>query len=107
MAEVEQHLVPEAGVQQVEHGVLDAADVEVDTARMARSLRPHPVLLDRCVDEPVLVGGVEVAQLVPARPGPLRHDVQITSVALGSVAEVERDVSPLVDPAQRQIRLRR
>jgi hypothetical protein len=28
-AEVEKDLVPEAGVQQVEHGVLGAADVEV------------------------------------------------------------------------------
>ena len=32
VAEVEQHLVPEAGVQQVQHGVLDAADVQVDAA---------------------------------------------------------------------------
>ena len=37
VAEVEQHLVPEAGVQQVQHGVLDAADVEVDAARVVRA----------------------------------------------------------------------
>ncbi len=32
VAEVEQHLVPEARVQQVQHGVLHAADVQVDAA---------------------------------------------------------------------------
>ena len=46
MAEVEQHLVPEAGVQQVQHGVLDAADVQVDAAGIAGPLRSHPVALD-------------------------------------------------------------
>ena len=30
MAEVVEHLVPEAAVEQVEHRVLDAADIEVD-----------------------------------------------------------------------------
>jgi hypothetical protein len=32
VAEIEEHLVPEAGVEQVEHGVLGAADVEIDHA---------------------------------------------------------------------------
>ena len=81
VAEVVQHLVPEAGVEQVQHGVLDAADVEVDAAGVARRLRAHPVALDLGVDEAVLVGGVEVAQLVPARTGPLRHHVQLAPVA--------------------------
>jgi hypothetical protein len=33
VAEVVQHLVPEPRVQQVQHRVLDAADVQVDAAR--------------------------------------------------------------------------
>jgi hypothetical protein len=40
VAEVEQHLVPEAGVEQVQHGVLDAADVQVDPARMSGPCGP-------------------------------------------------------------------
>ena len=54
VAEVVQHLVPEAGVQQVQHGVLDAADVQVDAAGVVGphvGLRAHPVPLDRRVDE--------------------------------------------------------
>ena len=35
VAQVVQHLVPEAGVQQVQHGVLDTADVQVDAADVA------------------------------------------------------------------------
>jgi hypothetical protein len=82
VAQVEEHLVPEAGVEQVEHGVLDAADVEVDAAAVALVAGAHPVPLDLGVDEGVLVGGVEVAQLVPARPRPLRHRVQLPPVHL-------------------------
>ena len=33
VAEVEQHLVPEAGVEQVQHGVLGAADVQIHAGR--------------------------------------------------------------------------
>ena len=36
-AEVEQHLVPEARVQQVQHRVLDTADVEIDAARVGHA----------------------------------------------------------------------
>ena len=37
VAQVEQHLVPEAGVQQVQHRVLDAAHVQVDAAGLRRA----------------------------------------------------------------------
>ena len=83
VAEVEQHLVPEARVQQVQHRVLDAAHIEVDTAGIAGALRSHPVTLDVRVDELVLVGGIEVAQLVPARARPLRHRVRLAPVDAG------------------------
>ena len=33
VAQVEEHLVPEAGVEQVQHGVFGAADVEVDAPK--------------------------------------------------------------------------
>ena len=108
VAEVEQHLVPEAGVQQVQHGVLDAADVEVDAAGMVGAhvgARAHPVALDRRIDERLVVGRVAVAQLVPARTGPLRHHVGVAAIGLLAVAEVEGHVDPLGDPVERALRL--
>ena len=65
-AQIEQDLVPESAVQEVQHRVLGAADVEIDR---------KPVLLDRGVDEAFLVLRVCVAQVVPAGAGPLRHRV--------------------------------
>ena len=38
--QVVEHLVPEPGVEQVQDGVLGAADVEVDAAAVALPLRP-------------------------------------------------------------------
>ena len=117
VAQVVQHLVPEARVEQVQHGVLDAADVEVDAARVAGAgrgagdrlgARPHPVGLVLGVDERRGVRRVEVAQVVPARPGPVGHRVRLAAVAAGAaaVAEVEVDVHPLVRPATAAARAR-
>ena len=64
---VVEHLVPEARVEQVQHGVLDAADVEVDRHPVALRLR-------RTTARRVVVR-VEEAQVVPARARPLRHGV--------------------------------
>ena len=116
VAQVVQHLVPEPRVEQVQHGVLDAADVEVDAARVAGArggagdrlgARPHPVGLVVGVDDGGAVRRVEVAQVVPARPGPVGHRVGLAAVAAGAapVAEVEVDVHPLVDPRQRRLGL--
>ena len=46
-AQVKQHLVPETRVQQVQHRVLDATNVEVGTTRSVTNLgaRTHPVSL--------------------------------------------------------------
>ncbi len=105
MAQVEQDLVPEAGVQQVQHGVLDATDIQVDTAGVAFVLGAHPVLLDLGIDEGIGVGRIEVAQLVPARPRPLGHDVDFATVGGRAVAEVEFDVEPLGGACQRRHRI--
>jgi hypothetical protein len=75
MAEVEQHLVPKAAVQQVQHRVLDAAYIQVDATDITGLAGAHPILLIGRVDEGVFIGRVEIAQLVPARPSPLRHHV--------------------------------
>ena len=80
VAQVEQHLVPEPRVQQVQHGVLDAADVQLDAAERTVGVRAHPVVLDLGVDQPLGVGRIQVAQLVPARAGPVRHRVRLAAV---------------------------
>ena len=73
MAEVEQDLVPEAAVQEVQHGVLDTADVQVDAAcaldRLRRTIggrRTHPIPLRRGLDDDVVADRIDVAQVVPA-----------------------------------------
>ena len=65
---VVEHLLPEAGVEQVQHRVLDAADVEIDR---------HPVALQLARPGRLRVLRVDVAQEVPAGPGPLRHRVRL------------------------------
>ena len=51
MAKIEQHLVPKAAVQQVQHCVLDTADVEIDTAHITGLAGPHPVSLVGRINE--------------------------------------------------------
>ena len=102
--QVVEHLVPEAGVQQVQHGVLDAADVQVDAA-VGRAVASHPVLLRSRVGDDIIAERIDVAQVVPARPGPLRHDVEVTGIGLGAVAKVDIDVAPLLGATQWRFRL--
>ena len=78
MPEVKHHFVPKARVQQVQHCVLDPADVEVNAAGVSVGRWAHPVPLNFFVDERRGVGGVEIAQLIPTRAGPLWHHVDFT-----------------------------
>ena len=106
VAEVEEHLVPEAGVQQVQHGVLDAADVEVDAAGMVGRLSVRgPIQYSSTAGSmnTCSLVRVEVAQVVPARTGPLRHDVGLAAVGLRSVAQVECDLDPVAEPVERAL----
>ena len=106
VAQVEQDLVPEARVKQVQDGMLDAADVQVGAAGDVAGLgaRPHPVGLVGRVDERLVVGRVDVAHLVPARAGPLRHRVGLAVVGPEAIAQVELDLDPLGGLAQRRLR---
>ena len=108
VAEVEQHLVPEAGVQQVQHGVFDAADVQVHAAGLAGGLvvvRTHPVVELVLLHHVLGVGRVEVTHVVPAGAGPVRHGVGVAVVGLLAVAQVELDLDPVLVAAQRRLRV--
>ena len=60
--------MPEAGVEQMQHGVFRAADVEIHR---------HPVFFLRRIDHGGIVFRIDVAQVVPARAGPLRHGIRL------------------------------
>ena len=83
MAEVEQHLVPEACVKQVQYRVLGAADIEVDHA--GRSALARPILLGLFGNEAVLITRIAVAEVIPARASPLRHRVGLADRAIGQL----------------------
>ena len=97
--------MPEARVQQVQHGVLHTADVQVDAAGIARTVglraRTHPVGLVLLGAERLRVRGVHVAQLVPGATGPLRHDVRVAGVVLQAIPEIQLDVQPVGGLRQR------
>jgi len=82
--DVVQHLVPEAGVQQMQHRLLGTADIDVHR---------HPVLLGFRANKLAIVVRVQEAQEVPARAGPLRHRVRL---ALGrAVAQRTCRIDPI------------
>ena len=78
VAEIEKHLVPETGVEQVEHRVLGSADVEVDHPR----LLIRPVFLGFLRDKSVGITRIAVAKIVPAGSRPLRHGVGLAGHAI-------------------------
>src|SRR5699024_9796015 len=77
MSQVKEHLVPETRVQQVQHGVLHTADVQVNAAWIIRAvdiwLWTSPVTLILNVYYCLIIDRVNVAQLVEGRTCPLRH----------------------------------
>ena len=83
MAAVEEDLVPEPGVEEVQDGVFGPADVEVDG---------QPVFFDLPGRRRRRRFGVDEAEVVPARAGPLRHRV---GFAFEPGAVVGRGVEPL------------
>ncbi len=74
VSSIEEHLVPEPAVKQVQHRVLRASDVEV---------HGHPVALFLGVPGSFRVLRIDISQVVPARPGPLRHRVGFALVFVG------------------------
>src|SRR5699024_5108290 len=105
MPQVKEHLVPETGVQQVQHGVLHTANIEVNTTWIIRAvdiwLRTSPVTFIFNIYYGLIIDRVNVAQLVEGRTCPLRHDVGITVVGLGALTQVEFNLDPLLRLRQR------
>ena len=96
MAQIEHHFVPEAAVQQVQHGMFHTAHVQVDAACVAFMLGAHPIVLNVLVYKRGVVGWVEVAKFVPARTGPLWHHVYFTPILARSIAKIECHVHPVL-----------
>lgn len=71
MAQVIEHLVPETGVQQVQHGVLHTADVQVNAAWIIRAMNiwlwASPVTLIFNIYYCLIIDRINVAQLVEGR----------------------------------------
>ena len=74
--------MPEAAVEQVEHGVFGTAHVEVHR---------HPVLFEFLCHKCIAIAGVDVAQVIPARASPLRHGVRLADTL---AAVLVRDLEP-------------
>ena len=107
-AQIVQDLVPEARIQQVQHRVLHAADVQVDAAGFTRGLvvvRAHPIVELVGLHHVLGVFGVDVAHVIPAGASPIRHRVRVAMVLLGALAQVEGDIHPIVVTAQRCLRI--
>ena len=90
----------------MQHGVLDATDVEVDSARVVLAARAGPVALVLQRAELFRVCRVDVAQLVPGGTGPLWHDVGVAVVRLFALAEIQGDLHPVRRLRQRGSGLR-
>ena len=86
LAKVEQHLVPKARVQQMQHRVLRSANIQIDPRCGIVASRTHPVALRFVADKAVVVLRVEIAQIVPATAGPLRHGVGLSLLAVTGLA---------------------
>ena len=69
--------MPEPRIQEMQHRMLAAADVEIDSARFASA---HPILLWLLAHEPFVVLRIAEPQVVPARAGPLRHCVRFAQI---------------------------
>ena len=108
VAQVVQHLVPEPRVQQVQHGVLDAADVQVDPAVTGcRARRPSQYCSACRVDEPRGVGRVQVAQSYQHEPAHCGMVFVSRRYWRGPSPRSSSDVRPSPPRGQRRLRLAR
>ena len=70
----------------MQHRVLRSADIQIDPRCGIVAGRAHPVTLRFVADKAVVVLRVEIAQIVPATAGPLRHGVGLSLLAVAGLA---------------------
>src|SRR5690606_15323983 len=75
MPEIEEDFVPEAGVEEVQDGMLGPTDIEVHRAGFVAAA--EPVSLGLFADKTVRISRVAVAQIIPARARPLGHRIRL------------------------------
>ncbi|OPZ32611.1 MAG: hypothetical protein BWY98_01311 [Tenericutes bacterium ADurb.BinA155] len=73
--------MPEAGVEQMKDRVLLSADIEIDR---------EPVLEEFRIGQLLVVIRIDVTEIIPGRPGPLRHRVGFA----GAFHAIHHDVQP-------------
>jgi hypothetical protein len=61
--------MPETGIEEMEYGVLSSSDVFIDHS---------PVFECFTARESLMILGVHIAEIVPARSSPLRHRVRLS-----------------------------
>ena len=62
ITKIEEHLVPEAGVKQMQNGVLRSANIKIDAAGLRSA---HPITLCFLSDEALVVLWVAKPQVIP------------------------------------------
>ena len=65
-----ENFVPEAGIEEVEHGMFGSTDIEIHPTAL------HPVLFGNWTPWGGGVGGIAKTKVVPAGASPLGHGVQ-------------------------------
>src|ERR1700722_10510395 len=80
MPAIEEDLVPEPRIQQMKHSVFGPSHVEVDR---------HPVFLLLRIAKLLPILQIEIAKVVPARAGPLRHRVSFAAITLAVAFDFE------------------
>ncbi len=95
IAQIIKYHMPEARIEQVQHGVFGAAHVEVHR---------HPVFFLFQVPGLLLVMRVQVTQIIPAGAGPLRHGIGLAQAAASGFRVFV--LQPVFSPGQGRLAVR-
>ena len=90
--------MPKTGVEQVQHRVLHAADVHINSRPRSVPgwLRSHPIMFRLAPAELAVVARISEAEVIPAASRPLRHGVGLAPGAAGQF-------DPFFGPRQRRL----
>ena len=91
---VMQYLVPESGIQQMQHRMFRTADIQIHR---------QPVIHELAIGNLLVIMRIQIADIVPAGTSPLRHCIRFT-LALHAV---NRDIQPVGAVGKRRLAIRR